>query len=126
MSFAEVKIYGSIVLVLKKLAGFFVLRIRQKKREIMEPVQKTGRKLQTRRDFMKYQNRMKSRLILALSILLTAGIVVSGAMAASHMEATGACTNRLHFPLQLIAPCLITRDRMQLLHESHAFRHMRI
>lgn len=33
--FASVKNYGSIVLVLKKLACFFVLRIRQKKREII-------------------------------------------------------------------------------------------
>ena len=52
---------------------------------------------------MKNRNQMKSLLIL-LSVVLSACMLVSGAMAAAHMEATGACTNPTTEGVEFLVP----------------------
>ena len=52
---------------------------------------------------MKNRNQLKKLLIL-LCAVLSAGVLVSGAMAASHMEATGACTNVKNEGVEFFVP----------------------
>ena len=52
---------------------------------------------------MKNRNQLRSLLIL-LCALLGAGLLAGGAMAASHMEATGACTNPENEGVEFFVP----------------------
>ena len=85
--FPYIKNYGSIVLGLKKLSVIFVLRNRER-------LEKTDPAFQPitygRRSFMKSANRIKQWLVLLLCVVMTAGVLVQAAGAAT---ATGKCTN---------------------------------